>query len=157
MFRPILPIALSALLLALPALAADGPEPSYRLDCVPDVGRSESLADWLRLRLLLRGFDEETDHPALRLCFRIDAQQRLIPSPGMGVGYGGWGGRGWGGGYWGYGAWWAYDVEMVPVASLVAQRPDGSVYWQGSQDIADGSAAALQDALRRLVERLPLD
>jgi len=154
MSRPILPAALLALLLALPALAAGGPVPSYRLDCVPDVGRSESLADWLRLRLSLRGLDEDTVHPALRLCFRVDAQQRIAPGPGVGVGYGGWGRGGWGGGYWGAPA---YDVETVPVASLVVQRPDGSVYWQDSQDAAGGSGMALQDALRRLIERLPLD
>ncbi|MCW3480829.1 hypothetical protein OL229_14875 [Neisseriaceae bacterium JH1-16] len=160
--RRTLPAALSALLIAVPALAADGAVAalSYKLDCLPDAGRAESLADWLRLRLSLRGLQEDQTHPALRLCFRVDAQQRIAPGSnvGIGVGYsrGGWGGNGWGVGG-GYRGGPAYDVETVPVASLTAQRPDGSVYWQGNQDAAGRSETAVQDALRRLVERLPLD
>jgi len=160
--RRALPAALSALLLAVPALATEGAVAalSYKLDCLPDVGRAESLADWLRLRLSLRGLQEDLAHPALRLCFRVDPQQRIAPGSnvGIGVGYsqGGWGGNGWGvaGSYWGGPA---YNVETVPVASLTAQRPDGSVYWQGSQEATGRGGTALQDALRRLVERLPLN
>ncbi|KZE34062.1 hypothetical protein [Crenobacter luteus] len=149
--------ALLALLLAVapaPLTAAPPGAVRYALDCVPGDDAAGALSDWLRARLALRGFDEDARAPTLRLCFRVRATERLAADDvHLGVGFGHRWQHGFGGAFWDLPV---YRVVAGREAGLVATRAgETAPYWEDRAPLARGDRAALEAALRALIDRLP--
>ncbi|AXK38828.1 hypothetical protein [Crenobacter cavernae] len=151
-------LALAAVFAAAPADAALPGEARYAIDCVP--GDTGTLGDWLRTRLALRGFEEDAARPTLRLCFRVNEVQRVVPdqhwswSWGWGIGAGHHRHGGFGGVIWDTPVY--SRVETAREVVLTATRPGaGAPYWEDREPLSGRGKAPIEAALRRLIERLP--
>ncbi|RXZ44373.1 hypothetical protein [Crenobacter cavernae] len=137
---------------AAPVHAALPLSARYAIDCVPGDNAAGTMAEWLRTRLTLRGFEEDAAHPTLRLCFRVRDAERVVPDYsgfGIGVGFGHRWRHGFGGAFWDVPV---YRVELAREAILSATRAgEPAAYWEDREPVN----ASLEAALRRLIERLP--
>ena len=126
---------------ALGAMASS----SYQLSCLP-ASSDLALPEWIKARLDLHGWSEAAQNPSYRLCFRRLERQQIYADPGYpGNPY--------------YPTWGAPPARVVtiPYLELSATGTDGAI-WRAAQDLpqADSPAQSLQQALRKLIDQLPL-
>ncbi|ATP29615.1 hypothetical protein [Chromobacterium violaceum] len=117
--------------------------PRVRLECLPD-GDGADWHGWLSARLALRGL-EEGPPPGWRLCFAEEQRQQWVDQPVD----------------WRYDGYWRqppYRLEQWIELSLTVKGEDGTVLWSGRERLGDGDnrRARLEQAARRLVDRMPL-
>lgn len=138
------------------AAAADSGAPTYVLRCAPSAGYQ--FGEWIKTRLALRGWREDTAHPAVSLCFGLQSETawRSVPAPTVYGGYGGWRG----GGGWGYGAGLGYPGdyrEPVRVGVMTLRVTGGGASPMSSDDrqtLAGDGRQDMEDAATALIERL---
>ncbi|MEO9386757.1 hypothetical protein [Chromobacterium phragmitis] len=117
--------------------------PRFKLECLPD-GDGADWRDWLETRLALRGLEEGGEH-AWRLCFSQEARRQWVEQPMD----------------WRYDGYWRqppYRLEEWAELSLAVRGEDGAILWSGRERLGDGDSARarLEQAARRLIDRMPM-
>ncbi|MDH0341766.1 MULTISPECIES: DUF4136 domain-containing protein [Chromobacterium] len=145
-------VALLAALAAAPAWAGAG---TVGLSCLPSAGAGVDMRAWLLDRLALKGAAVDETRPQWKLCFK-QSQQRQVYWPADGWYAGGW--RDW---RYGGGMYWSPDYQVRTVRTLaleVVNSADGTVLWQGQQELGDGDNGRqqLENAARKLIDLMPL-
>ncbi|WP_028535564.1 hypothetical protein [Paludibacterium yongneupense] len=134
-----------AALCALTTLAAEAAEHEYVLDCLPGGDAGLNVAEVIRSRLELHDWRENVKSGGYHLCFRIEARQIMVPDAAYG------------GGYYRGGAP-LYRAEIVRMLSLRVNRGAGTPSWrEDSEALAEDTPQAIDQAVRALIDRLPLD
>jgi hypothetical protein len=135
-----------ALLCLMWALTVRAGGHDYSLDCLPGGDAGLNVGEVIRSRLELHDWREKAGDARFHVCFRLEARQVMVPDPVY---------PGPGGFY--AGAAPAYRVQTVRVLSLRVSKGAGAVWREDSEPLGEDSPAAIDEAVRALIDRLPLD